>query len=311
MTKARTLNGKIIRAVAGFFYVRTDDGTVFQCKAKGTFRREGLRPLAGDLVTISVTHEGDKEGNIETIHPRKNEILRPPVVNIDQVLLVFAVASPGVNHHLLGRFLVMMRQKKLPVILCFNKTDLAPDSARQLLSDYADSGCQLCAVSAVSKEGIGALAALLSGKTSVLAGPSGVGKSSLLNLLCEDAGMETGDVSRKTGHGRNTTRHSELFALSGGYAFGAGGYLCDTPGFMSLRTENIEPRDLHLYIPEFEPYAPQCRYAGCAHLTEPDCAVRSALERGEIATLRYEDYRLLYEELRGERPVYVKKAKRV
>ncbi|MBR5970866.1 MAG: ribosome small subunit-dependent GTPase A [Lachnospiraceae bacterium] len=304
------MEGKLIRGVAGFFYVRTETGTVWQCKAKGTFRREGIRPLAGDNVSFEVTHEADKEGNIESIHPRKNELLRPPVVNIDQALLVFACAAPAVNHHLLGRFLVMMRQKELPLLLCFNKRDLDEAQAASLLQDYAGSGCSLHAISVAEDRGIRELAAELKGKTSVVAGPSGVGKSSLINALCAEAGMETGDVSRKTGHGRNTTRHSELFALSEAYACGVPSYLCDTPGFMSLKTENTDARDLHLWIPEFEPYADKCRYDNCTHLTEPDCAVKEALSEGKIARLRYEDYRLLYEELRGERPVYVKKAKK-
>lgn len=310
MTGGELLEGKIIRAVAGFFYVRSADGTVYQCKAKGTFRREGIRPLAGDNVSFEVTHEGDREGNIEEIHQRKNELIRPPVVNIDQVLLVFACASPAVNHHLLGRFLVMMRQKDLSVVLCFNKKDLSEDAAEELSADYAGSGCALHAVSVQTGEGIEALAAQLKGRTSVLAGPSGVGKSSLINALCEEAVMETGDVSWKTGHGKNTTRHSELFALSEEYAGDVPSYLCDTPGFMSLKTENIEPRDLHAYIAEFAPYEERCRFDNCTHLTEPDCAVKEALAAGEIAGIRYEDYKLLYEELKGERPVYVKKAKK-
>ena len=313
-----SLEGKIIRGIAGFFDVRVTKDIVYRCRAKGTFRREGLRPVTGDNVSFEVTHEGDREGNLTDVHPRKNALLRPPVTNVDMAVLVFAYGSPAVSHYLLDRFLIMMRQKEVPVILVFNKKDLAEDSeVLETERVYAEAGCQVFSVSAHTREGIDAVVLELLGKTAVVAGPSGVGKSSLINLLTGSEQMETGALSDKIGRGKNTTRHSELFEIDASL-FPAGTdeklaeqtYVCDTPGFMSLKPEGIEPRDLHLYYPEFTKRDAGCRFGGCTHLSEPDCAVKEALFRGEIPQIRYDTYKLLYEELSGARPVYVKKAKK-
>ena len=309
------MKGKIIRGVSGFFDVSTDEGTVYRCRAKGTFRRDGIKPVAGDDVAFDITHEGDKEGNVTEVFPRKNTLLRPPVANVDQVLFVFAAAHPDPSHYLLNRFLVMTSQLKLPVILCFNKRDLTGASAERTIRDiYAGSGCPLFVVSVKEQTGLRELVPLLAGKTTAVAGPSGVGKSSLINTLLDEERMETGEISRKTSRGKNTTRHSELFLLPDTLFPDPDSrppsYVFDTPGFMSLKPVGITPKNLHEYIPEFTALDAGCRYAGCTHITEPDCAVKDALEAGHLHRVRYDSYRLFYDELAGERPVYVKKLRK-
>ena len=326
------MRGKIIRGVSGFFDVVTEEGEVYRCRAKGTFRREGVKPLPGDDVSFDITHEGDKEGNVTEVFPRKNALLRPPVANVDQVLFVFAAAHPDPSHYLLNRFLVMTAQLALPVILCFNKRDLTTEEEAQAIREiYAGCGCPLLVVSVKEQENLSALIPLLAGKTTAVAGPSGVGKSSLINALLQEEKMETGEISRKTARGKNTTRHSELFLLPDALFADADpdllsedrepvaqahshthppSYVFDTPGFMSLKPEGITPKNLHEYIPEFTALDAGCRYAGCTHISEPDCAVKDALEAGGIHRVRYDAYKLYYDELSGERPVYVKKAKK-
>ena len=300
------MEGKIIRGIAGFYYVQARDRTVWQCRARGVFRREGLKPLAGDNVTFEITHEGDREGNITDILPRANMLIRPPVANVDGVLLTFAVKAPDVSHYLINRFLVLLRQKGLPAILCFNKKDLAPEEETEAYLDiYRNAGCGLCAVSAKTREGLDALRGLLKGRVTAVAGPSGAGKSSLINALSGEQLTQTGQLSKKIERGKNTTRHSELFLLPD-----ADTYVFDTPGFMSLTPEGLTAKELHRYYPEMEAAGAHCRFATCTHLTEPGCAVREALEEGKISRVRYDTYRLYYDELSGQRPVYVKKAKK-
>ena len=312
------MEGKIIRGIAGFFDVRTKEDIVYRCRAKGNFRREGLRPVTGDNVSFEITHEGDREGHLTEVFERKNELLRPPVTNVDAAVLVFAYGSPAISHYLLDRFLIMMLQKSVPVFLVFNKRDMADETEiNETERIYAEAGCLVFSVSAHTREGIEILIPALLGKTAVVAGPSGVGKSSLINLLTGSGQMETGELSEKIGRGKNTTRHSELFEIDASL-FPAGTdemlikntFVCDTPGFMSLKPEGIEPRNLHRYYPEFTKREDCCRFGGCTHLSEPDCAVKEALSRGEIPQIRYDTYKLLYEELSGDRPVYVKKAKK-
>ena len=309
------MRGKIIRGVSGFFDVRVAEGPVYRCRAKGTFRREGVKPLPGDDVEFDITHEGDREGNVTQVYPRTNTLLRPPVANVDQVLLVFALKDPEPSHYLLSRFLVMTGQMQLPVILCFNKRDLATEEqVRAMREIYANAAKALLAVSVREKSGLSELLPYLAGKTTAVAGPSGVGKSSLINALLNEERMETGEISRKTARGKNTTRHSELFRLpqtlfEDPKAHGSS-WLFDTPGFMSLKPEGITPKNLHAFVPEFAAFSERCRYAGCTHITEPDCAVLAALEEGSLNRVRYDNYRLYHDELSGERPVYVKKAKK-
>ena len=287
------MQGKIIKGIAGFYYVNVVEFGVYECKAKGSFRKEGVKPLVGDDVEIEILDENEKTGNIVQIKPRRNELIRPAVANIDQALVVFAVTKPKPHYNLLDRFLVMMEQKEIPVVLCFNKTDIAehPEIA-ELQEGYAPSGYPVLFTSAREEENIEELKSLLKGKTTSIAGPSGVGKSSLINLLQSEVKMETGSISKKIARGKHTTRHSELIMI------GADSYIMDTPGFSSLYVNEFEKEELKYYFPEFAPYEGQCHFNGCDHIHEPGCAVKEAVEEGKIHKIRYEDYMEMYRELK-------------
>ena len=288
------MKGKIIRGIGGFYYIHTGS-SVYECKAKGIFRKDNIKPLPGDLVEIAVLDEEKKLGNIEEILPRKNVLIRPAVANIDQALVIFALASPRPNFNLLDRFLVMMEKQDIPTVLLFNKLDLADEKACQEVRDrYHGSGYELVFVSAAKEEGIETIKDILRGKTTTVAGPSGVGKSSLINCLQSGITMETGAISEKIERGKHTTRHSELIPLEGGY-------ILDTPGFSSLGLFDLEKEDLGIYYPEFAAFEKDCRFGGCAHISEPDCGVKQALAEGKISRLRYDNYCLLYEELKGRK----------
>ena len=286
------MQGKIIKGIAGFYYVHVAGSGVYECKAKGIFRKDGVKPLVGDDVEMEVTHEKDMEGNIMRILPRKNELVRPAVANIDQALVVFAVTKPKPHFNLLDRFLVMMETKEIPAILCFNKADIAGDAEiAGLKAVYENYGYPLIFTSAKKEENIDRLKELLQGKTTAAAGPSGVGKSSLINRLQSGVKMETGSISHKIERGKHTTRHSELIML------GDESYIMDTPGFSSLYAGNMEKEDLKYCFPEFAPYEGKCRFNGCGHIHEPGCAVKQAADEGKIHRIRYEDYVMMYREL--------------
>lgn len=292
MTIQRRMQGKIIKGIAGFYYVNVVESGIYECKAKGVFRKDGIKPLVGDDVEIEVLSEQDMEGSISEILPRKNELIRPAVANIDQALVVFAVTKPKPHFHLLDRFLVMMESKKIPVVLCFNKTDLSKNSQiEELSSIYAKCGCPIIFTSAKMQENTEDLRKLLQGKTTAIAGPSGVGKSSLINLLQSEVKMETGSISRKIDRGRHTTRHSELIVL------GEESYIMDTPGFSSLYVNTFEKEELKYFFPEFGEYEGKCRFHSCDHIHEPGCAVKEAVEAGDIHRIRYDDYAEMYREL--------------
>ncbi len=287
------MQGKIIKGIAGFYYVHVPGEGIYECKAKGIFRKENMKPLVGDDVEMEITHVKDAEGNITQILPRKNALIRPAVANIDQALLIFAMTKPEPNYNLLDRFLIMMRRQGLECILCFNKQDLADTGQQECIEKiYKDSGCRILFVSAEKKEGIDQLAAVLHRKTTAVAGPSGVGKSSLVNCLQKGTQMETGAISEKIARGKHTTRHSELIAVSDNT------YIMDTPGFSSLSLFDIEKEELKAYYPEFEPYETQCKFMTCAHIHEPVCGVREALGENRISKVRYENYVTFYEELK-------------
>ncbi|MDE6622278.1 MAG: ribosome small subunit-dependent GTPase A [Lachnospiraceae bacterium] len=287
------MQGKIIKGIAGFYYVHVFGGEIYACKAKGTFRKEKIKPLVGDEVLFEVTDRKDLEGNIMEILPRKSELIRPAVANIDQALLIFAMTRPEPNYNLLDRFLIMMRQQGLECILCFNKSDISDSQQKKQIEEiYGKSGCPILFVSAVKKEGIELLTAVLSAKTTTVAGPSGVGKSSLINCLQQDKKLEIGEISEKIARGKHTTRHSELIAVSDDT------YIMDTPGFSSLSLFDLSKEELQQYYPEFEPYRGKCKFMTCAHIHEPVCGVREALEEGHISRVRYDNYVAFYEELK-------------
>ena len=290
------MQGRIIKGIAVFYYVNVVEFGVYECKAKGIFRKEKQKPLVGDNVEIEVLDEETMTGNITALLPRKNELIRPAVANIDQALVVFAVTRPSPHFNLLDRFLVMMERQDIPVVLCFNKEDIAEDEqVEKLRSVYEGCGYPCVFTSALEERNIEKIKELLKGKTTVIAGPSGVGKSSLINILNPDAKMETGDISSKIERGKHTTRHSELFTIA------QDSYIMDTPGFSSLYVNDFEKEELKYYFPEFDPYEGTCRFLGCDHVHEPDCAVKAAVEAGEIHEIRYKDYLEMYEELKSKR----------
>lgn len=271
-------------------------GQVYQCKAKGVFRNRGVKPLVGDDVEFSILDEKDQEGNIDAILPRKNELIRPAAANVDQAMVVFALSHPAPNFNLLDRFLLMMERQNMPVILCFNKADQEQgQDGWDFMGSYRKAGYQVLSISALEKDGVEEVRRLLAGKTTVLAGPSGVGKSTLTNALYPQAEMETGEISKKIQRGRHTTRHSELFWI------GEDTYMMDTPGFSSLYVEDLEPEELKNYFPEFAPFEDQCRFLGCVHVGERECGVKEAVEAGKIAGSRYDNYLLMYQELKNKR----------
>ena len=290
------MQGKIIKGIAGFYYVHVVESGLYECKAKGVFRKEKIKPLVGDIVEMDVLDETEKKGNIVDILPRKNELIRPAVANIDQALVVFAVTKPKPHFNLLDRFLIMMESKDIPVILCFNKKDIASEPEIQQLKDiYETCGYNIVFTSAIEEENVNQLKELLKGKTTAIAGPSGVGKSSLINIIQPDAKMETGTISEKIERGKHTTRHSELIWIEDDT------YIMDTPGFSSLYTNDFEKEELKFYFTEFAPFEGQCRFQGCDHVHEPGCAVKEALEEGKIHPVRYENYLEMFKELKEKR----------
>lgn len=290
------MQGKIVKGIAGFYYVHVVESGLYECKAKGIFRKEKLKPLVGDVVEIDILDETEKTGNIVEVQKRKNELVRPAVANIDQALVVFAVTKPKPHFNLLDRFLIMMEQKEIPVILCFNKKDIATDPEIQKLKEiYETCGYRIVFTCALEEENVDELKQLLHGKTTAIAGPSGVGKSSLINLLQPDANMETGSISEKIERGRHTTRHSELIWIE------EDTYIMDTPGFSSLYTNDFEKEELKYYFREFAPYEGTCRFLGCDHVHEPGCKVKEAMEEGKIHQVRYKNYLEMYQELKNKR----------
>lgn len=292
------MQGKIIKGIAGFYYVQAENELQYECKAKGIFRKDHKKPLVGDEVTIEVLDEEEKKGSITELLPRRSELFRPAVANIDQAVIVFACREPEPNFNLLDRFLVLMEKRNVPVILCFTKADLATEEfKKEVQMIYEPAGYSVCFTDYHDFEGEGQkkLFHLLSGKVTAFAGPSGVGKSTLVNHFCPEAGMDTGEVSEKIKRGKHTTRHSELFMID------EDSYIMDTPGFSSLYVNDFEKEELKYYFPEFELYEGQCRFNGCDHIHEPGCAVKEAVEKGKIHAVRYEDYKELYEELKNKR----------
>ncbi len=292
------MQGKIMKGIGGFYYVYGKDHGIYECRAKGIFRNQKQKPMVGDNVEIDILDEDNKIGSMTAILPRNNMLIRPAVANVEQAMMIFAMTKPAPNLNLLDRFIILMQRQHVDTVICFNKTDLSDaDDIRTLRSIYRDCGLKMVFISVENHEGIDQVFRLLQGKTTVLAGPSGVGKSSLINALSPNANAKTNTVSEKIDRGRHTTRHSEIISISDGT------YIMDTPGFTSLDIDDIKKEELADYFAEIKTYAKSCRFAGCSHIYERtiDCGVKQALEDKMIHRTRYDSYVMLYEELKHKR----------
>lgn len=289
------IEGRILKGIGGFYYVYTDEG-IFQCRAKGLFRKRALKPLAGDRCTIELTHTDDVEGNVTEILERKNVLDRPPVANIDQALIVFSVHSPEPAWTLMDRFLVMMERNGIHPVICVNKDDLADTCDLSDIEDiYKSTGYSLIFTSVKNGSGLDKVREVLKGRVTSVAGPSGVGKSSLINALIGEEVMVTGDVSRRLKRGRQTTRHTELLFL------GEDTFIFDSPGFSAMDLPEMKESELAECFPEMREYIGGCRYSDCSHTHEPDCTIKQAVDSGDIAGRRYDSYIDIYNELREKR----------
>ena len=294
------MTGRIIKGIAGFYYVEVGVD-IYECKAKGIFRKDGQKPLVGDLCEITVLDEETKKGHVEKLLDRKNSLIRPAVANVDQALVVFAATDPVPDRNLLDRFLIMMEYQDIPSVIVFNKVDLAElteentEFLRDLRETYESAGYRVLIISAREDRGVDLVREALRGKVTTVAGPSGVGKSSLINKLQSDIEMETGEISRKIARGKNTTRHAQLIRIE------EDTFICDTPGFSSILLTEPEKERVDDCFPEFLPYIADCKGAECAHINEPSCAVKAALEEGKIAKSRYNNYVILYDELKNRK----------
>ena len=293
------INGKIIKGIGGFFYVDTEKG-LYECRARGIFRKNKITPLVGDRVSISVVDEENKKGVVEEIEKRDTELVRPPIANVDKALIVFAIKNPAPNLSLLDRFIVLAEKENLEIVIVFTKVDLDADGEllEELKSIYEVSGYKVIPVSNKLKLNIDKIKEELKENTVVFAGPSGVGKSSLLNEVDKNFELKTGEVSDKIKRGKHTTRHAELLKLE------CGGMVADTPGFSSLTLDDIDESELKEYFIEFDKYD-DCRFGSrCIHENEPSCAVKEAVENGEISKKRYESYIQLLNEIRSGKRRY-------
>ena len=281
------LQGIIFKGIGGFYYVKTKDGSIYECKARGIFRKEKIKPMIGDHVEIEIIDE--THGNIEEIMIRKSQLVRPPVSNIDLLVVVVATKNPDPDFYFIDKLLVMAEARGIKPAICVNKTDIS--DADQIKKIYKNTNYPIFETCAKESGLPNDLYNYLEGKTTAFAGLSGVGKSSLLNLLVDDE-LETGAISDKIQRGKHTTRHVELFELKNG------GYVLDTPGFSSFEAEIMTPQKLCNYFPEMSEYLNGCRFSGCAHINEPDCSVKNAVKDGYISESRYESYSKMYDTLK-------------
>ena len=287
------MDGLIVKGIGGFYYVKDDYGNVTQCRARGSFKNEGITPCVGDKVRYEILE--DKDGIVEEIYPRKNIFIRPPIANVDLLVIVVSATKPKPNMFIIDRFLVMAEKSNTDILLCINKVDNAKEKDIESLKDIYGNIYKMVFTSGVSKEGLDELKDLLKGKKTAFAGPSGVGKSTLINALQPGFNLETGAISNKTKRGKHTTRHVEIFDMD------FGGMIYDTPGFTSFDILQADEVELQLYYPEIVKYKGKCRYDDCMHLKEPECKVREALENGEIHPSRYNSYKEQIEEIRNKK----------
>ncbi|MCQ2551044.1 MAG: ribosome small subunit-dependent GTPase A [Clostridia bacterium] len=277
-------DGIVVKGIGGFYYVNID-GKIIEAKGKGVLKKDGFVLAVGDRV--SVEFKEDTSPVIEKVYDRKNSFIRPPIANIDAMIITLAAKDPEPNFNVLDKLIIMAEKNNINIAICINKTDLA--SYDEILSMYREY--EVIPVSGINKEGIDKLKAFIKGKTVAFAGASGVGKSTLINCLKESEIMETGAISEKTSRGRHTTRHVEIFTIDNG------GMIFDTPGFSSYELMDIEPSDLAGYYPEVRRYAGGCRYDNCRHIKEPECSVRNAVREGKLNKARYLSYKNNYLEL--------------
>ena len=286
------MKGKIIKGIGGFYYVKTSEGLI-ECKARGKFRHKDMKPMVGDDVEIEVSNG---KGVIEEIFERKSQLIRPTVANVTQAFVVFAIKNPDINFDLLNRFLILCEHNNIEAIVCLNKVDLVSEEEKEAIKQrIVDIGYEVLYINAKKGIGVEKLREKLNNNETVLCGPSGAGKSTLINTLTQRYHMETGEVSEKIGRGKHTTRHSELIDV-------IGGYIVDTPGFSTLEVNFIEKEELRYSFPEFEEYNNLCKFRGCLHHKEPNCAVKKAVEEGKINKYRYDFYiRTLEEKIDGRK----------
>ncbi|MFT9847917.1 ribosome small subunit-dependent GTPase A [Aneurinibacillus sp. REN35] len=288
--------GRIVKALAGYYYVQDAD-VLWQCRARGVFRKRGITPLVGDEV---IYETNGSEGTVMEVLPRTSELIRPSIANIDQAILVFSLAEPAFNPQLLDKFLVHTEAAGVDAVICLTKADLLSDKeeVERIRTRCEAIGYPVIITSSKGRSGIEDIRAHLSGHLSVFAGQSGVGKSSLLNALFSELNLETAPISQKLGRGRHTTRHVELIHLP------EGGWVADTPGFSSLDFQSIETDELGLYFKEMRALLGQCKFRGCQHGNEPGCAVRTAVETNDISPGRYQHYLEFLQEIKDRKPRY-------
>ena len=288
------LDGIITKGIGGFYYVKVGDIT-YECRARGLFRKNKIKPQVGDRVSIRAD-ENDKTGYVEEVHERTTELIRPPVSNVNQAIIVFAVKQPDPNLWLLDRFLLLASSQNLEVVICINKIDIATqEEVDEIYSIYKNIDYKIISTSTTENIGISDLKEILKDKITVFAGPSGVGKSTLLNAVQPDLGLETGSISAKNSRGKHTTRHTELIELE------LGGFVLDTPGFSSLDLDFLTEETLEHHFPEIHKAGHDCKFNGCKHLKEPGCKVKEGVEDGSISASRYENYVMFLKELKDGR----------
>lgn len=285
--------GRIIRGVGGLYYVAFQN-SVYECSARGKFRKNKITPTVGDFVDFTILDEENKKGALDVIEKRKNSLIRPRVANIDTAIITFAAASPDINVDLLDRFLLLAETQNIPnVVICINKSELVDESMRDNFSKIYGNIYPIAYVSAKNNEGFDDLKALIKGVT-VFAGPSGVGKSSIINALIPESNRQTGEISRKIERGKHTTRQVELLHMKDDI------YIVDSPGFTSLSLDFLQADEIQFYFREFDSFLGTCRFVDCAHIAEPDCAVKEHIGEG-ISQERYDRFVYLYNELKQRR----------
>jgi ribosome biogenesis GTPase / thiamine phosphate phosphatase len=290
--------GRIIKALSGFYYVENEDG-IFQCRGRGNFRKRKITPLVGDRVTFEA--ENATDGYVLEVHDRKNKLVRPPIANVEQAVLVFSAQEPDFSPHLLDKFLVHVEANDIEPVICLSKIDLLDEETEEALAEvetlYRNAGYEVLSTSIYVDETIELLRPYLCERVSVFAGQSGVGKSSLLNALKPELNLETNQISKSLGRGKHTTRHVELIPVDTGY-------VADTPGFSSLDFQGVSPETLALCFPEMRERAEDCRFRQCTHINEPSCAVKESLNEGEIAPSRYKHYVQFMQEIQNQKRRY-------